>query len=81
MENLIFDNNSINAMADAQFMYSVTAGIFAFLVAVLFGSRAARKRKEPMEGSVETESHPSSGSGTEGRRIKRFKSDGSPVYE
>jgi len=59
----------------------VAAGIFAFLVAVLFGSRAGRKRKEPMEGSAETESRPSSDSGTEGRRIKRFKSDGSPVYE
>jgi hypothetical protein len=68
-------------MAEEAFMFTVTAGIFAFLVAVLFGSRAARKRGEPKEGSVETESHPSSGSGSEGRRIKRFKSDGSPVYE
>jgi hypothetical protein len=68
-------------MADATFMYAVTTGIFAFLAAVLFGSRVARKRREPMEGSVETESHSSSGSGSEGRRIKRFKSDGTPVYE
>jgi hypothetical protein len=29
-------------MADAMFMYYVTAGIFAFLVAILFGSRAKR---------------------------------------
>jgi hypothetical protein len=80
-ENLIFYNNSNNAMADAGFMYTVTAGIFVFLVAVLFGSRAARKRGQRMEGSVETESHSSSSSGSEGRRIKRFKSDGTPAYE
>jgi hypothetical protein len=29
-------------MADAMFMFSVTAGIFAFLVAVCFGARAKR---------------------------------------
>jgi hypothetical protein len=80
-EKLIFDNNSIKPMAEEAFMYSVTTGIFVFLVAVLFGSRAARKRAEPKEGSVETESHSASGPGSEGRRIKRFKSDGSPVYE
>jgi hypothetical protein len=39
-------------MAEEMFMYTVTAGIFAFLVAVLFGTRAARKRKEPEDRSV-----------------------------
>ncbi len=71
-------------MAEATFMYAVTTGIFAFLVAVLFGTRAARKRKEPEERSVETTESSfsrSSGSGGEGKRIKRFKSDGTPVYE
>jgi hypothetical protein len=29
-------------MAEEIFMFSVTAGIFAFLVAILFGSRARR---------------------------------------
>jgi hypothetical protein len=29
-------------MAEETFMYAVTAGIFVFLVAVLFGSRARR---------------------------------------
>jgi hypothetical protein len=32
-------------MADAMLMYGVTAGIFAFLVAVIFGARGARKRR------------------------------------
>ena len=64
------------------FMYGVTTGIFAFLVAVLFVTRAAHKRKEPENKSVETESNVSgSSSGSGGKRIKRFKSDGTPVYE
>lgn len=29
-------------MADSMFMFTVTAGIFAFLVAILFGARAKR---------------------------------------
>lgn len=68
-------------MADEVFMYGVTTGIFAFLVAILFASRGARKR----HGGVEmAESHSDGGgssSGNEGKRIKRFKSDGTPVYE
>ena len=31
-------------MADAMFMYEVTGGIFVFLTAILFGSRAKRRR-------------------------------------
>jgi hypothetical protein len=71
-------------MAEETFMYAVTTGIFAFLVAVLFGTRAVRKRKEPEDKPVETEpsySGSSGSSGSGGKRIKRFKSDGTPVYE
>jgi len=68
-------------MADGMFMYSVTAGIFAFLVAILFGSRGARRRHGSGEDHVEPESHSSSGSGGGGKRIKKFKSDGTPVHE
>ena len=64
-------------MADAMFMYAVTTGIFVFLVAVVFGSRGVRKRREPEE--ERSESHSTSSS--EGRRIKKFKSDGTPVYD
>jgi len=84
MENLIFDNYPSKIMAEETFMYAVTTGIFVFLVAILFGTRAARKRKEPEERAVETtESSFSggSGSGGGGKRIKRFRSDGTPVYE
>jgi uncharacterized membrane protein YgcG len=84
-ENLIFNNNPSNVMAEATFMFAVTTGVFAFLVAVLFGTRAARKRKEPEEKPVETTESTFTGSsgsgGGGGKRIKRFKSDGTPVYE
>jgi hypothetical protein len=90
MENLIFDNHPCNLMAEEAFMYAVTTGIFAFLVAVLFGTRAVRKRKEPENRPVETESsfsgdetrtYEKGSSGSGGKRIKRFKSDGTPVYD
>jgi hypothetical protein len=68
-------------MADATFMYAVTAGIFVFLVAILFGSRAARKRHGTEKESIETESGSSADNSSEGRRIKRFRSDGTPVYD
>ena len=68
-------------MAEEMFMYGVTAGIFAFLVAVLFVTRAAHKRKEPEDKSVETESQFSGSSGSGGKRIKRFKSAGTPAYD
>lgn len=42
-------NNSLSqfhfSMADSMFMYYVTAGIFAFLTAVVFGARARRYGK------------------------------------
>jgi hypothetical protein len=42
-------------MAEETFMFAVTAGIFAFLVAVLFGSRARRYSQgyAPSEGHAE----------------------------
>jgi hypothetical protein len=80
-ENLIFDLKSIIVMAEEVFMYAVTTGIFAFLTAILFGSRAARKRQDRKEDSAVAETESYSGSGGEGRRIKRFRSDGSPVNE
>ncbi len=39
-------------MADSVMSYTIVAGIFAFLTAILFGARAARKR----HGEVSTES-------------------------
>jgi hypothetical protein len=39
---LISFNKEQDIMADQLFMYAVTTGIFVFLVAILFGSRAKR---------------------------------------
>jgi hypothetical protein len=63
-------------MADAIFMYSVTTGVFAFLVAILFASRGVRGRHGQEKEAAESQS-----SAGEGRRIKKFKSDGTPVYD
>jgi hypothetical protein len=43
-------------MADATYMFYITAGIFAFLVAILFGSRAKRYS----EGYTSAEGHKAS---------------------
>ena len=40
-------------MAEEMFMFAVTTGIFAFLVAVLFGSRARRYS----QGYTQSEGH------------------------
>jgi hypothetical protein len=68
------------AMADAIFMYSVTTGVFAFLVAILFASRGLRRRHGQEKEVAESQSSAGKLSG-EGRRIKKFKSDGTPVYD
>ena len=78
-DNFIFDNQLAITMADAMFMFGVTTGIFAFLAAVCFGARGARGRQG--SGGEKGESHSSGSSSGEGRRIKKFKSDGTPVYE
>lgn len=65
-----------NSMADAEFMFGVTAGIFAFLVAILFVSRGARKRRGPEEVA---ETHSSESSAKDAKKIRKFKSDGTPA--
>jgi hypothetical protein len=79
-DNFIFDNQLNDRMADSMFMYAVTTGIFAFLVAILFASRGARKRHGPVEEVPESHSS-GGGSEGEGRRVKKFRSDGTHVYD
>jgi len=43
-DTFIFDNPSLRTMADAMMTYTITAGIFVFLTAILFGARAKRYR-------------------------------------
>jgi hypothetical protein len=44
-------------MADSMFMFAVTTGIFAFLVAVCFGARAKRYRSGYTKAEGHAESH------------------------
>jgi hypothetical protein len=45
-------------MADSLMSYAITAGIFAFLTAILFGSRFARKRSHGEMSSESKSKHP-----------------------
>lgn len=64
-------------MADSMFMYAVVAGVFVFLVALLGATRGARGRG----GHEETQAAAHSGGSNDGKRVKKFKSDGTPVYD
>ena len=44
-------------MADAMFMFAVTAGIFVFMVAVVFGARAKRYSAGYTSSGGHAESH------------------------
>jgi hypothetical protein len=46
-------------MADAMIMYAVTAGIFVFLVAVVFGARAKRYSSGYTKAEGHAETHKS----------------------
>jgi hypothetical protein len=66
-------------MADAMFMFPLSVGISAFLVALLFALRTRRHHRTEHHGNYE--SHSSSSLAGGGRRIKKFRSDGTPVHE
>lgn len=69
-------------MADSMFMFGVTTGVFIILVAILFASRAHRRHRseeDDVESKLDTSSSGSSVGGR--RRIKKFKSDGTPVND
>ncbi|WP_337863842.1 hypothetical protein [Nitrososphaera sp.] len=69
-------------MAESTFMYGVVAGVFAFLVGLLFATRGARSRRgNEVAAEAETTHSGGGGGGGEERRVKRFKSDGTPVYD
>ena len=54
-KNIKFKQRLLDEMAEQTFMFAVTAGIFAFMVAILFGSRARRYSQgyTPSEGRAE----------------------------
>jgi len=54
-KNIRFQDRLPSGMAEEMFMFAVTTGIFAFLAAVLFGSRARRYRQEYASAEGHTE--------------------------
>jgi hypothetical protein len=92
-EKLIVSNDMFNfnlgkdsTMADQMFMFATMAGTMAALAAVLFVSRGIRKRatKVSNRGSSfsPSDSQSSKGNGTDkSKKVKRYNSDGTPVYE
>lgn len=75
-------------MADEIFMFAVTAGTMAALAALLFISRGRRTRsrsaeiRENVPSSSSTSSSSSKKNQSEnGKKAKKYTSDGKPVYD
>jgi hypothetical protein len=70
-------------MADEIFMFMATTGTMAALIALLFVSRGMRMR---MSGITTTSSYSTSASAASssdegGKKVKKYSSDGKPIYE
>lgn len=73
-------------MADEIFMFAVTAGTMAALAALLFISRGRRTRSRSAEIRENVPSSSSSSSSKKnqsenGKKAKKYTSDGKPVYD
>ena len=73
-------------MADQIFMYATTAGVMIGLGVILGIARTRRPRSATTEVTNESSysqpsSPSSSGESQERKRVKRYNSDGKPVYE
>jgi hypothetical protein len=83
---LILTNGKDSMMADQMFMFGTMAGTMAALAAVLFVSRGIRRRANKISNKGSSfspsDSQSSKVSGTnKGKKVKRYNSDGTPVYE
>jgi hypothetical protein len=81
-----FNPGKDSTMADQMFMFATMAGTMAALAAVLFVSRGIRKRATKVSNRESSfspsDSQSSKGSGTgKSKKVKRYNSDGTPVYE
>lgn len=75
-----------HTMADEIFMFAVTAGTMAALAALLFISRGRRTRSRSAEIRENVPSSSSSSSSKKnqsenGKKAKKYTSDGKPVYD
>ena len=74
-------------MADQIFMFMTTAGTMAAFAALLFVSRGIRARSPAIATTPSSSSGPPSSSfdkksyNNGGRRVKKYSSDGKPIYE
>jgi hypothetical protein len=71
-------------MADQMFMFATTAGFMIGLGIILGIARTRRSRTVTTEATNESSfssSSPSSGESQERKKVKRYNSEGKPVYE
>jgi hypothetical protein len=69
-------------MADEIFMFMTTTGTMAALTALLFVSRGMRMRLGGITTtSSSTSASPASSSDKGGKKVKKYSSDGKPIYE
>ena len=71
-------------MADQMFMFATTAGFMIGLGIILGIARTRRSRTVTTEVTNESSfssSPPSSGESQERKKVKRYNSEGKPVYE
>ena len=71
-------------MADQLFMYMTMAGTMAAFSALLFVSRGTRTRSGGLtatSSSTSVGSTSSSSFDNAGRKVKKYSSDGKPIYE
>jgi hypothetical protein len=71
-------------MADQMFMFATTAGFMIGLGIILGIARTRRTRTVTTEVTNESSfssSSPSSGESQERKKVKRYNSEGKPVYE
>jgi hypothetical protein len=76
-------------MADQIFMYMTTAGTLIAFGVLLFVSKGIRKRSSPGLATSSSSFAPpsssydskSSSSSNIGRKVKKYSSDGKPIYE
>jgi hypothetical protein len=68
-------------MADQMFIFATTAGFMIGLGIILGIVRTRRLKTSTAEVTKESSYSASSGESQEGKRVKRYNSEGKPVYE
>ena len=72
---------TFSLMADQIFMFMTTAGTMAAFAALLFVSRGIRARSSGITSSSSSTGPSSSSFDNKSRQVKKYSSDGKPIYE